>query len=472
MAKTHTRFVCQSCGHESPRWVGKCSECDAWNSFQEEIRVPDKPVTIARAAAAAGALSSPGTSRAIPITQVTAQKGVRISSGIAELDRVLGGGIVPGGLTLVGGDPGIGKSTLLTQVAHCIATGANGIPMSVLYVSGEESVQQIKLRSERIGAGNENLYLLNETEISSIVHQIASLSPGLVVIDSIQTTYDSSLESAPGNVSQIRNCAATLAQVAKGGGPPIFLIGHVTKEGSLAGPRVLEHMVDTVLYFEGDRNHAYRIVRSVKNRFGSTDEIGIFEMREEGLVEVENPSAALLAERSLHQTGSAVTATMEGSRPLLVEVQALVARSFLANPRRTATGFELNRLNMLLAVLERRVGLRLGDQDVYVNVAGGLKVTDPAVDLAIVMAIASNFKDQAVDPEAVILGEVGLGGEIRTTPRLELRVREATRLGFTKVITSSRQSIKSGGARVISASNVLDAIRHGLQPPTAGTKSS
>ncbi|MEP6756477.1 MAG: DNA repair protein RadA, partial [Chthonomonadales bacterium] len=468
MAKTHTRFVCQSCGHESPRWVGKCTECDAWNSFQEEVRMPEKP---AAAALGRGAVNT-SSSRPIPITQVTAQTHARLSSGISELDRVLGGGIVPGGVVLVGGDPGIGKSTLLTQVAHAISSRSNpgGEPTSVLYVSGEESVQQIKLRSERVGAGSDHLYLLNETEISSIIHQIAALSPGLVVIDSIQTTYDSALDSAPGNVSQIRNCASMLAQVAKGGGPPIFLIGHVTKEGSLAGPRVLEHMVDTVLYFEGDRSHAYRIVRSVKNRFGSTDEIGIFEMREEGLVEVENPSAALLAERSQHQTGSAVTATIEGSRPLLVEVQALVARSFLANPRRTATGFELNRLNMLLAVLEKRVGLRLGDQDVYVNVAGGLKVTDPAVDLAVIMAIASNFREQPVDPDAVILGEVGLGGEIRSTPRLELRVREAARLGFTKVITSSRHKMKGSlGAEVISAGNVVDAIRYGLQPPISGS---
>ena len=257
MAKTHTRFVCQSCAHESPRWIGKCPECEAWNSFQEEIRVPDKPAT----AALSRAVANPSSSRAIPITQVKAQTGIRLPSGISELDRVLGGGIVPGGLTLVGGDPGIGKSTLLTQVAHAVSRGVppNGEPLTVLYVSGEESIQQIKLRSERVGAGSDNLYLLNETEISAIIHQIATLSPGLVVIDSIQTTYDSSLESAPGNVSQIRTCASLLAQVAKGGGPPIFLIGHVTKEGALAGPRVLEHMVDTVLYFEGDRNHAYRL---------------------------------------------------------------------------------------------------------------------------------------------------------------------------------------------------------------------
>jgi DNA repair protein RadA/Sms len=431
----------------------------------------------------------PSTSaRPTPITQVAAQAEVRSSSGIGELDRVLGGGIVPGALVLVGGDPGIGKSTLMTQVAHLVAkaTGVQAFRSpgsqggaspsirtpehlnTVLYVSGEESVQQIRLRSERMGAQSEGFLVVNETDILAILHHIETTEPSLVIVDSIQTTYDSSLESAPGTVSQVRNCAAALARAAKAGGPPIFLIGHVTKEGSLAGPRVLEHMVDTVLYFEGDRHQAYRILRAVKNRFGSTDEIGIFEMHEEGLTEVENPSAVLLAERTSNTSGSAVAATLEGSRPLLIEVQALVARSYLANPRRTATGIELNRLNMLLAVLEKRVGLKLGEQDVFVNVAGGVRIIEPAADLATTMAVASNFREQPVDPHTILLGEVGLGGEVRAVSQVEKRLREAARLGFTRAVLSRHnapRNVKSLGVEVVTVSNVVEAMKAALLPP-------
>ena len=476
MPKTQIRYVCQSCGHESPRWLGRCPECDAWNSFLEEVRVPEK----APLGRSSSALMPAGSVRPTPITDVEARTDSRLSTGIAELDRVLGGGLVHGAIILVGGDPGIGKSTLMTQAAAQVAGGSrqsaagNGLttrrpddPTTVLYISGEESTQQIRLRSERLGALADSFLVVNETDIGAILHHIETTKPAMVVVDSIQTTYDSSLESAPGTVSQIRDCAAALARAAKSGGPPIVLIGHVTKEGSLAGPRVLEHMVDTVLYFEGDRHHAYRILRAVKNRFGSTDEIGIFEMREEGLAEVENPSAVLLAERTADTSGTCVTATVEGSRPLLVEVQALVARSFLANPRRTATGIELNRLNMLLAVLEKRVGLRLGDQDVFVNVVGGVRIVEPATDLAVAMAVASNFREQAIDPHSILLGEIGLGGEVRAVAQTEKRIREAARLGFTRVILSRHnapRNAKALGVEIMPVGNVLEAIQRTLLP--------
>ncbi len=464
MPKTVTKFVCQSCGHESPRWVGKCPECNDWNSFQEEVQVHQKP----SASAGRPATILPAHSgRPVPITQVAGQSEARFASGISELDRVLGGGIVPGALILVGGDPGIGKSTLMTQVAQRVnAHSSDAEQKTVLYISGEESATQIRLRSERLGAATDTFLVANETDVNIILHHIETCRPSLVVVDSIQTTYDSSLESAPGTVSQIRNCASAIARYAKSGGPPVFLIGHVTKEGSLAGPRVLEHMVDTVLYFEGDRNHSYRILRAVKNRFGSTDEIGIFEMKEAGLAEVENPSAVLLSERRADASGSAVTATMEGTRPLLIEIQALVARSFLTNPRRTATGVELNRVNMLLAVLEKRIGLRLGEQDVYVNVAGGVRLSEPATDLAVTMAIASNYRDQAIDPNCILLGEVGLGGEVRSVTQVEKRIREAARMGFTKAIIANHNAPRMSGIGVelIKVNNVLDAMQAVLLP--------
>ncbi len=465
MPKTVTKFVCQSCGHESPRWVGKCPECNDWNSFQEEIQVQQKS-SISQGRSSAILPTNSG--RPVPITQIAAQTESRFTSGMSELDRVLGGGIVPGALILVGGDPGIGKSTLMTQVAQRVnKVGSTTDPKTVLYISGEESTTQIRLRSERLGATTDTFLVANETDVNIILHHIESTRPSLVVVDSIQTTYDSSLESAPGTVSQIRNCASAIARYAKAGGPPVFLIGHVTKEGALAGPRVLEHMVDTVLYFEGDRNHAYRILRAVKNRFGSTDEIGIFEMKEEGLTEVENPSALLLSERRSDASGSAVAATMEGTRPLLVEIQALVARSFLTNPRRTATGVELNRVNMLLAVLEKRIGLKLGEQDVYVNVAGGVKISEPATDLAVTMAIASSYRDQAIDPHCILLGEVGLGGEVRAVTQVEKRIREAARMGFTKAIVAGHNAprVSGLGVELIKVNSVLDTMNAVLLPP-------
>ena len=489
MPKTQTRFVCQSCGYESLRGVGRCPECHAWNSFAEEVRIPERSSALGRSAPIAGIHARPQ-----PITEVASSASIRLSTGIGELDRVLGGGIVPGALILIGGDPGIGKSTLMTQVAQQLSVGSrqsavgsqaqrtndlttqrpitqHPIPNTVLYISGEESVEQIRLRSERLGADSAGFLVVNENDIGAILHHIETERPSLAIVDSIQTTYDSSLESAPGTVSQVRNCAAALARTAKAGGPPIVLIGHVTKEGSLAGPRVLEHMVDTVLYFEGDRHQAYRILRAVKNRFGSTDEIGIFEMRETGLEEVANPSAALLAERTHDTSGSAVAAMIEGSRPLLVEIQALVSRSPLASPRRTATGIDHNRLSMLLAVLEKRVGLKLAEQDVFVNVAGGVRLIEPAADLATVVALASNFREQPVDPNTILIGEVGLGGEVRSVGQVEKRLREAARLGFTRAVLSRHNAgrlPRDIKIEVVPTGGVEDAMRLALLPPVAG----
>jgi len=381
---------------------------------------------------------------------------------------VLGGGIVPGGVTLVGGDPGIGKSTLLTQVAARLANAffaaSPGSP-PVLYVSGEESAQQIRLRSGRLNAESPGLLISAETEIALILRHLETLRPILTVIDSIQTVSDSALESAPGSVSQVRSCAHQLARFAKQAGVPIVLIGHVTKDGSLAGPRVLEHLVDTVLSFEGDRYHAYRLLRAVKNRFGSTDELGIFEMRETGLEGVDNPSAVLLSERAAGGAGSAVTSILEGSRALLVEVQALVARSNLASPRRTVTGMDPNRINMILAVLEKRLGLKLAEQDVYVNVAGGVRVLEPAADLAAAIAIASNFRERPVHASTIILGEIGLAGEVRAVSQVEKRLREAARQGFTRAIISrhnTRKLPEITGVNVVGVDSVHAAIEAAL----------
>jgi len=470
MPRAQTRFVCQHCGHESPRWLGRCPECEAWSSFQEEARAQPALATRNRPPTLGAGV------RSVPITEVGAIGQRRMATGIGELDRVLGGGIVPGALMLVGGDPGIGKSTLLTQVAHRIAAGGpteQGSlahpphPSRVLYVSGEESPEQIRLRAQRLGAEAPGFLILNETEVSAILHHVEAEGPALVVVDSIQTTWDSTLESAPGTVSQVRSTAAALARSAKATGIPVFLIGHVTKEGSLAGPRVLEHMVDTVLYFEGDRQHAYRIVRAVKNRFGSTDEIGLFEMREEGLAEVENPSAALLAERREEASGSAVTASMEGSRPLLVEVQALTARSYLGTPRRTMTGLDFNRVSLLLAVLEKRVGLKLAEQDVFVNVAGGIRPVEPAADLAVTLAIASSFREQPVEPRTVLVGEVGLGGEVRAVSHVDRRLREAARLGFRRAVIAARSMARLPRGleiELIPADTVHAALQAALVP--------
>lgn len=430
MVKTQTKFVCQSCGSESLKWVGRCPDCGEWASMVEEA------VVLTRTSSR----STAPTSFAAPasIQDIAADGAARTSSAIAEFDRVLGGGVVAGSLVLVGGDPGIGKSTLLIQAANNLSISSG----KVLYVSGEESAEQIKLRSNRLGIASPRLYVAPETHIEAVEHYVETLGPDYVFIDSIQTMYDSSLSSAPGSVSQVRGCANTLARIAKSSGIPVFIVGHVTKEGALAGPRVLEHMVDTVLYFEGDRRQAYRILRAVKNRFGSTDEIGVFEMREEGLTEVANPSEALLSERPSNGAGSVVTATVEGTRPILVEIQALVAPTYFPSPRRMCSGVDYNRTLMVLAVLEKRVGLSLGARDVYVNAAGGVRVVEPAADLAIALAVASSLMDCGADPAAVAVGEVGLAGEVRAVSQTDKRLREAARLGFERAIAADRAANK------------------------------
>jgi len=430
MPRQLSRYVCSQCGHAASRWLGRCPDCQAWNSLTEE------PIPHARRPRASGP-SSPVITPA-PVSSIACQTMARTSTGIGEMDRVLGGGMVPGSVVLIGGDPGIGKSTLLTQVGRNVAGDGSDDAGSVLYISGEESPQQIRLRCERLGTLADRLLVVGETDVGAILHHIGAVKPAVVVLDSVQTAYDPSLESAPGTVSQVRSVAAALAGAARASGPCVFLVGHVTKEGTLAGPRVLEHMVDTVLYFEGDRHHAYRVLRAVKNRFGPTDEVGLFEMTETGLHPIENASAALLSERVGGASGSAVVATMEGTRPLLVEVQALVTRSFLSSPRRVINGLDYNRANMVMAVLEKRLGLRLGEHDVFLNVAGGVRLLEPATDLGVAVAIASSYRDLPTDAEALVVGEVGLGGELRSVSHLDGRLREAHRLGFARAITPRR----------------------------------
>ena len=445
MAKVQTRYVCQSCGYESPKWLGRCPDCNEWASLVEEVALASKsskhPVKV---------FSTPTS-----IMDISADGAARTSSGIGEFDRVLGGGVVEGSLVLVGGDPGIGKSTILIQAANHLSMSAG----KVLYVSGEESAAQIKLRSNRLGIASAELLVQSETDILAIEQTIGSIQPKFVFIDSIQTMHDPELSSAAGTVSQVRSCTGALVRIAKESGIPVFIVGHVTKEGALAGPRVLEHMVDTVLYFEGDRHQSYRILRAVKNRFGSTDELGIFEMREEGLVEVANPSEALLSERPAHGIGSVVTATIEGSRPILVEIQALVAPTYFPSPRRTCTGVDYNRMLMILAVLEKRVGLALGNKDVYINVAGGIKIVEPAADIAMALAVASSLMDRGVDSELIALGEIGLAGEVRSVSQTDKRLNEAARLGFGKAIMASRGATKSAdGIQAIGVASLRAAI--------------
>lgn len=413
-----TVFSCSQCGAQSPKWLGKCPDCGAWNSMAEERQSSPK------AAQGRGMLSAAKNSP-MPISQVPPQTEVRRSCGISELDRVLGGGLVPGSLVLIGGDPGIGKSTLLLQaMQHLAGQGP------VLYVSGEESAAQTRLRGERLGVDAPNLLVLAENSLEEIIAQVEQHKPQSLVVDSIQTVWTQALESAPGSVSQVRESAGRLMMLAKGSNLPVFLVGHVTKDGSLAGPRVLEHMVDTVLYFEGDRGHPYRILRAVKNRFGSTNEIGVFEMKAGGLAEVANPSELFLAERPLDAPGSVVTASLEGSRTLLVEIQALVSPSAYGTPRRTTIGVDSNRLALLVAVLEKKAGLHLAGQDIFLNVAGGARLSEPAADLAILLAVASSHLDRPVDPQTVVFGEVGLAGEVRAVTQPEPRLAEAEKLGF------------------------------------------
>jgi DNA repair protein RadA/Sms len=448
MAKALTKYVCQSCSYVSPRWTGKCPNCSEWNSFVEEAPVP------ARVARKSGGVIS--RTAPVALKDVNSIVDVRYPTGIAEFDRVLGGGIVAGSVVLLGGDPGIGKSTLMMQVGLQLST------KTILYITGEESLQQVKLRAERLGKISDSLLLLPETNLELIADVIENGSPDLVIIDSIQTMYRPDLESAPGSVGQVREATSLLTRLAKSKNIPLILIGHVTKDGAIAGPRVIEHMVDTVLQFEGERHYSYRILRAIKNRFGSTNEIGIFEMHEDGMREVSNPSEVFLSERSYGSSGSAIVASMEGTRPILIEVQALVSTTNYGLPQRTATGFDLRRLQMLLAVLEKRVGMQLGTQDVFVNVAGGIRIDEPAVDIGVAAAIASSLRDIPVDSQTVVLGEIGLGGEIRTITHSEKRVQEAVKLGFKKVIVpkNNLKHIKrSGGISVIGVETVQQAIK-------------
>ena len=413
-------FFCQNCGHEESKWLGQCPACKEWNTFVEE------KVTSVKA----GTVRDKKEAQIVALSSVETDEDERMMTEMAELDRVLGGGIVPGSLVLVGGDPGIGKSTLLLQVCQRLAA----MNKKILYISGEESLKQIKLRANRMGDFSHTLFLLCETNLDMIRNVIEQQTPDMVVIDSIQTMYNEEVGSAPGSVSQVRESTNILMQLAKGLGISIFIVGHVTKEGTVAGPRVLEHMVDTVLYFEGDRHASYRILRAVKNRFGSTNEIGVFEMQKRGLVEVENPSEFMLSGRPEHASGSVVACAMEGTRPMLMEIQALVCKSSFGMPRRTAAGLDYNRVNLLMAVLEKRAGLPLSSYDAYVNITGGIRMNEPAADLGIVMAIASSYKNKPVSEDAIVFGEVGLSGEVRAVIMPEQRVAEAKKLGFKTCI--------------------------------------
>jgi DNA repair protein RadA/Sms len=423
MARSKTRFVCQDCGHSAAQWLGKCPSCGGWNTFVEEMT--EAPVK-ARVPTLGQRTDRPDRPLALKDIAVTAES--RLATGVQEFDRVLGGGIMQGSFVLIAGDPGIGKSTLMTELARYLPG------RRLLYVTGEESVRQVKLRAERLGVDSDTFYLFAETNVERIIAAAQEMQPDLMVVDSIQTIFRPDVQSAPGSVSQVRESAAALLQLAKENEIPTFIVGHVTKEGAIAGPRVLEHMVDTVLYFEGDRHHAFRILRAVKNRFGSTNEIGVFEMRAGGLLEVKNPSEIFLSERSYGASGSTVVCSLEGTRPILVEIQALVTSTSYNTPQRNATGFDGRRLQMLLAVLEKREGMRLSTHDVFVNMAGGVRLEEPAVDLGVIMAVASSFRDIPTDTGTVLIGEVGLGGEIRTVSQVEPRLNEASKLGFTRAI--------------------------------------
>lgn len=448
--KTNTIFYCQECGYESVKWLGQCPGCKAWNSFVEE---PVKATAKGRVTMGVREDVKP-----LPISQIDLKEEERLSTGIGELDRVLGGGIVAGSLTLVGGDPGIGKSTLLLQVCQKLAAKE----VTVLYISGEESLRQIKLRAERIGAFSDHLKLLCETDLDVIDETVRRIKPRVVIIDSIQTMFRSDLSAAPGSVSQVRESTAVLMQLAKVQGISIFIVGHVTKEGTVAGPRVLEHMVDTVLYFEGDRHASYRILRGVKNRFGATNEIGVFEMRSSGLEEVLNPSEYMLTGRPEDASGSVVVCSMEGTRPILIEIQALVCNTNFGIPRRQATGTDFNRMNLLMAVLEKRLGLQLAGCDAYVNIAGGLKVLEPAIDLGMVLAIISSHRNHPLDPKMLCFGEIGLSGEVRAVSMAKQRVMEAKKLGFTTCILPEvclKDVGKVEGMRLIGVASVSDALQ-------------
>lgn len=445
---TKSVFFCNSCGFESSKWMGQCPGCREWNTFVEEKAV----ASVGKRTSASGGPQVPSR-----INEISVEKEDRISTHIGELDRVLGGGLISGSLILVGGDPGIGKSTLLLQTCRLIAAQGR----KVLYISGEESLKQIKLRAQRLGQFNDDMLLLCETNLSSVEQSIRREAPEVVVIDSIQTMFDEQISAAPGSVSQVRQATSILLQLAKGLGTSIFIVGHVTKEGTVAGPRVLEHMVDTVLYFEGDRYASYRVLRSVKNRFGSTNEIGVFKMESEGLCEVLNPSEYMLSGRPLDASGSVVVCSLEGTRPMLLEIQALVCQSSFGIPRRQSIGTDFNRVNLLMAVLEKRIGLQLASCDAYVNIAGGIKITEPAIDLGIAMAIISSFKNKIISDKVVAIGEIGLSGEIRAVSMIESRVLEAKKLGFSTCVVPSvcRNELRNiKDMKLLFASNVSDIV--------------
>lgn len=444
MSKQKIKYVCSNCGYESLRWIGKCPECESWNSFTEEFietgkHKPTKSV-----------LKSP----IHKLSEITATEEDRIITGITEFDRVLGGGLMPGSVVLLGGDPGIGKSTLAMQAAA-------GIKEKVLYVTGEESEKQIKLRSSRLKIKSDSLFILAETELNQVTAAIESLKPSVVIIDSIQTMYRNELDNSPGTVTQIRECTALLMDEAKKKHLSVIIIGHVTKEGIIAGPKILEHMVDTVIQFEGEANHSFRILRSQKNRFGSTNEIGVFEMREDGLREVKNPSELFLSEREKQTPGSVVTSTIEGSRPILLEVQALITPSMYGYPQRVSNGFDQRRLSILLAVLEKRALVKVSSANVFINVAGGIKITEPAADLAVCLSIASSLSEKVIDSQTIVIGEVGLGGELRSVGNIEKRIQEAEKLGFNTVIipqANSRGLKQNPKIKVIPHENLSDTI--------------
>ena len=452
MAKSKSMFVCNQCGYETARWMGKCPECGSWNSFTEEVREAEKQLTEKKLKRAPGV-----GAEALLVDNIPDEAMARLTTGIGELDRVLGGGVVEGSMVLVGGDPGVGKSTLLTQMCANIAREGR----TVLYVSGEESARQIKLRANRLGASGSGFYVLSENDMTTVEKRMDQLKPDVMVVDSIQTMYLPELASAPGSVSQVRESASLMMKLAKSAGISVFLVGHVTKEGSIAGPRVLEHMVDAVLYFEGDRENHYRLLRAVKNRFGSVNELGMFEMAESGMQEITNASEALLSERAHNASGSVVMCAMEGSRPLLTDVQALVSNTVFGNPRRMASGVDQGRLSLLLAVLEKRVGIRMYDQDVYINIAGGMNLTETAADLALCAAVASSRHNQPIPQGWAVMGEVGLAGELRSISHIERRLSECMRLGFGNAVVP-RQSLRGAkipeGMKVHGMDTVTDAL--------------
>ena len=448
MGKNKTKYVCQECGCLSSKWLGKCPECNNWNTFAEEYE-PMEALT--------KGVGISTNIKPVPLSQVKIEEEDRYKTGIQELDGVLGGGIVKGSLVLVGGDPGIGKSTLLIQVAQAVSNKK----LKVLYVSGEESLKQTKLRAERLGVTGENIYLVSENNLDFVVNYVENLSPDVLIIDSIQTVFNPNISSSPGSVSQVREATATLMRISKVSSVATFIVGHVTKSGSIAGPKVLEHMVDTVLYFEGEKNHTFRILRGVKNRFGSTDEIGIFEMTFKGLEEVKNPSELFLSNRPESVPGSVVVAGMEGTRPVLVEIQALISNSSFGTPRRMSMGVDHNKVVMMMAILEKRLGIQTQGCDAYLNVVGGMQLSEPAIDLAIVAAVLSSFRNKVVEEGLVIFGEVGLTGEVRGVSNVEQRIHEAIKLGFKKCIVPKKNALKPiKGIKIIGVETVEAMIEH------------